>query len=282
MILCAAFLLLTAAAASAEDSGEDLLNKLRTVPDFKFQNHHEGIGKGTVAVYTAPSQDAYRLGKASCSLEAEIGEAGSAGGWLLVRYKAGKQMHTGYVNREKVGSFKTRMPHMEGETIPLTAAKDIPVTDGPVEKYVPFGTIRAGETFHVLRKYTYTGSWWYVECTIEGKTARGFIDRNEASFRLGADAASGTVYDLASLGYPEISPRGTKAIGHFEVSEGERKRVRRDPGTKGERISVAYPGRYYPCYEIYEEDGHPWYYIWVEEDSLWAWIAAVNGEFIPD
>ena len=291
VILCAACLpVMAGAAAEAGGDGEAvLLDKLRTVRDFKFQNHSKGIGTGTCAVYSAPSNSSYRAanGRAACDLADEVDESGFINGWLLVRYKtAAGKMRVGYIRREKTGDFKSSMPAMEVDPIPLTAAVRIRLFEAPSEETDQFGTIEAGETFCVLRKYTYTGSWYYVECTVEGLTARGFIDRNAAEFYLGAgvDPASGAkLYDLASLGYPEISPRGGSAIGHFEVSDGPRKLVRDGIGGNGNRITVAYADRYYPVYDTGEDEkGKMWYYIWVEEDSKWGWISSVNGEFVQD
>ena len=283
-------LLLGAAGGLAEAGTRDdaaMLEALRAVKDFKFQNHHTGIGTGHYAVYTAPSENAFRSGngKTAINLDAEMGESGVYHGWMLVRYKTDRgQVRVGYIRAEGIDGFKSGMHAMDGEPILLTAAADIPVTDGPMDLPEYFGTIRAGETFGVLRKYTYTGSWWYVECTIEGKPARGFIDRNTAQFCLGAgaDPAAETVYTLETLGYPEVSPRGTGRIGHFEVSEEPRKAVRVAPGDT-DHVTVAYPGRYYACYDQAEtEDGKTWYYIWVEEDSKWGWIAGANGRLVPD
>ena len=292
MILCAAYLMLPVYGGTAEEGGNgeaDLLNKLRTVQDFKFQNHKDGIGTGICAVYSAPSNSSLRFanGRASCDLADEVDEAGYDHGWLLVRYKtSGEQIRVGYIRRETAGNFKSSMPAMECDPIPLTAAVSIRLIEAPSENSASFGTINAGDTFYVLRKYTYTGSWWYVECTVEGKTARGFIDRNEASFYLGAgtDPESGaTLYELATLGYPEISPRNSGVIGHFEVGDGPRKLVWDGIGGNSNRITVAYAGRYYPCYDAAEDDdGKTWYYIWVEEDSKWGWILSINGELIRD
>ena len=111
VILCAACLpVMAGAAAEAGGDGEAvLLDKLRTVRDFKFQNHSKGIGTGTCAVYSAPSNSSYRAanGRAACDLAAEVDESGFIPGWLLVRYKtAAGKMRVGYIRREKTGDFK--------------------------------------------------------------------------------------------------------------------------------------------------------------------------------
>ena len=40
---------------------------LYSVPSFKFTNHADGIGCGNCPVYTAPYEDAYRIGNAVLS-----------------------------------------------------------------------------------------------------------------------------------------------------------------------------------------------------------------------
>ena len=288
VILCAACLLSLAGGIAESGAGgeAELLEKLRTIPDFKFQNHTKGIGAGVCAVYMAPSTAAYRVGKAACDLSGEVDEAGFINGWLLIRYTTNAgQVRVGYIYGEELVDFKSSMTGIKGDPVPLTAAAAVTVKEAPSEKTGTLCTLGAGDTFWVLRKYTYTGSWYYIECSIDGKTARGFIDRNEALYWPGAgvDPASGAkAYDLASLGYPATSPRGTGVIGHFEVSPGERKRVREKPGDS-DRITVAYPDRYYACYdEAQDGKGNTWYYIWVEEDSLWGWIAASTGKLVKD
>ena len=285
LLLCIACLSLPMFSACA-DTGDDLLNQVRTVPDFKFQQHKTGIGKGTLNVYTAPSNSSYRVGRAAVDISGEIAESGRVDDWLLVRYKTSKDLiRIGYIHGNEIKDFKSSMPQIKGDMIPVTAANKIQVTDGPVRKPAYFGTIEPGQTFWILRKYTYTGNWWYVECTIEGKTARGFISRKDALFCLGAgaDISSATAYNIDTLGYPEISPRNTGIIGHFQVAAGPRKLVRADADSNSTQITVAYFDRYYPCYDFVDAgNGKGWYYIWVEEDSKWGWIHSTNGELIRD
>ena len=278
LILTASWTALADGVSAAVDEA-DLINRLRTVQDFKFRNHENGIGEGLAPVYTAPSLDAYRCanGKASYELEGAIAESNYVDDWLLVRYKIDeKYERVGYVEKKYLNDYKSTMPKLEMEYIPLTAAVDIEITDDPGLAFTPFGTIHKGETFYVLMKYTYTGNWYYVECTVEGKTARGFIDRTKTSYYLGGSVLPDEnmkVYDLETLGYPEMSPMNTAKIGHVEVISEQRTLAHRDANTSSDQISVAYPGKYYPCYNTAPgRKGEEWYYIWIEEDSEWAWV----------
>ena len=189
MIIC--LILAIAVCSIAEDASvneKTIISQLQTLPDFKFQVHEDGIGTGTVPVYTAPSLDAYRCadGKARYNISCSISESNYVDGWLFVRYRTTSNVvRVGYTPKRYVNGFVSHMPKLNFEKIPVTAAVDIDITDDPVEAYTPFGKIKKGENFYILRKYTYTGNWWYVECTVEGKLARGFIDRNKSDFYLG-------------------------------------------------------------------------------------------------
>lgn len=277
-LLLTAFSIALADGSSAVDE-TDLVNRLRTVQDFKFRNHEDGIGEGTAPVYTAPSQDAYRCanGKAAYELDGPIGESNYVDNWLLVHYNIDNQYErVGYIQKKHLNDFKSTMPKLNFEYIPLTAAVDIEITDDPYLSLTPFGIIHKGETFYVLMKYTYTGNWYYVECTVEGKTARGFIDRTKTSYYLGSGVTpdeNTKVYDLEPLGYPDVSPRNTSKIGHVEVLSEQRILAHKDANEESKQISVAYPGKYYPCYDTAPgKQDKEWYYIWIEEDSEWAWV----------
>ena len=273
LLLCCAFAPGCAAADGASAGNE--VERLLAVDDFKFQKIEKGIGYGSLAVYSAPSTDALRGadGKAVVDTNAEMAEAGfDESGWLLVRYELSKGGNrVGYVEKRKVKDYKARMALPEFARVPVTAAAPIDVTDDPQPHGNILGTIAAGESFTVLAKYTYTGSWWYVECTLEGKTARGFIAREGSSFYAGDTL----ITCVADLGTPAVSPRGGSQIGSAVIKEGDRKNVRRTPDASGTIISKVYPGLEYPVYDRRTADnGIEYYYVWVEDDSVWGWISS--------
>ena len=279
LLLCCAFILNCAAADGA--SGGDEVERLLAVDDFKFQQIEKGIGYGPLAVYSAPSTDALRgaNGKATVDTNAKMAEAGfDESGWLLVRYELDKGGNrVGYVEKRKVRDYKARMTLPEFGWIPVTAAGPIDVTDDPQPRGNILGTIGSGESFVVLAKYTYSGSWWYVECTLEGKTARGFIDRNSSPFYAGDTL----ITCVADLGTPAVSPRGGTQIGTAVIREGDRKNVRRTPDASGAIISKVYPGLEYPVYDRRtSESGIEYYYVWVEDDSVWGWISSSVADLV--
>lgn len=196
----------------------DLEERLRRIPDFKFYHQKNGIGYGVCPVYTAPSEDAFRMsnGKACVATDFDMYECGfDCTGWLFVRYETNNGgTNTGYIPPRYVRGFRSQMSCKNFEYIPATAVKTIRVTNNPLLRGSAFAILDPGEVFHILAKYTYHGDWWYIECIVDGQLARGFIDRQESIFSLGIqdpseiDASNGvgktindhSVFDTAMKG----------------------------------------------------------------------------------
>lgn len=273
---------------------DSLVDRLLKVPSFKFRNYENGIGYGNCPVYTAPSENAFRCtnGKASCWTNTYMSEGGYVSGWLFVRYETNNGGHrVGYVPPSYVRGFQSGMPTPQFDRIPVYAANTIYVTDNPLLLGSSFGQLDPGETFYVLGKYTYVGDWWYIECTVDNKTARGFIDRGSSSFILdngivvGPSGNNGTqTHGTDAFGIPSVSPLGTGYICDALVdygSTGDRKIVRQNADPNSKQITVVYPGYRYPCYAVKRgTTGKDWYYIWVEEDSAWGWISSGNSSLV--
>ena len=285
-------LFLSALAFSAPACGE---NRQMTYTEWKdrilnlqrimFNHHQKGIGLGDCPVYTAPSKKALRFAnnRQAVDTNKEIYEAGKTeDGWLLVRYDPGNgKIRTGYIPPEKVSKFKSGSS-LKGkfDCIPVIAADRIEVTDDPITGKNIFATLSRNDSFLLLAKYTYHGNWWYIECTVDGKTARGFIDREESFFYPGEDIADSMYQasvNLENLGMPSFSPLNTRQMGKIEVN-GEkqtRKSVYREAGEASGKLTAVYPGRTYPYYAVKTDSkGSKWYYIFVEEDTLWGWVSA--------
>ena len=81
---------------------------------------------------------------------------------------------------------------------------------------------------------------------------------------------------LETLGAPEKSPLETELMGYVVVNGkegGDRKRVRGDATSDSKWLTSVYPGRRYPCYGIKTgERRKDWYYVFVEEDSVWGYV----------
>ena len=61
----------------------------------------------------------------------------------------------------------------------------------------------------------------------------------------------------------------------------DRKNVRRTPDASGAIISKVYPGLEYPVYDRRtSESGIEYYYVWVEDDSVWGWISSSVADLV--
>lgn len=275
-----------------------LEQQLMKLPAFKFWVHTNGIGFGNCPVYTAPSEDAYRCsnGKASVSTDHAIDEAGFVNGWLLVRYETNNGgCRVGYIPPKYVRGFQSKMgtKHFD-ETVPATATDTIYVTDNPKMLGSAFATLEPGDMFLILAKYTYIGDWWYIECMVEGRVARGFIDRNSSYFELGGEdnssvapsASSVKPSDSGNHNDPDRSPIGTTRIGEVEILygyAGDRKIVRKNSDPNSDSLAAVDSGRRFPCYGVKKGTTHvDWYYIWIEEESVWGWISSRNAKLYSD
>ena len=266
--------LLTVLALPALAAGNttDLLK----VKDFKFYHYRTGIGCGSCPVYTAPAQDAYRVGNASCGTNGDVYVAGKEpGGWLLVRYETnGGNVRVGYIPPNYVRGFSLGSDHDYARNnldsyIPCLADDSISLTDNPMNRGSAFAVIQPGETFWILATYTYHNNWWYVECRINGRPARGFIDRDAARFSL----AAGEAVDPVNARYPELSPRYTRLMGMVTVTAGPTI-VRKDADPATDMMGRVQASDVYPYYDVKTgSTGRLWYYIYVFDQNAWGWVS---------
>ena len=269
LLVPAAALAGTAVSGTLPANSSDIVDRLLNAFDFKFDEKKEGIGYGKCPVYTAPSEDAYRLadGKASVDTNDAMDVSGyDTSGWLLVRYRTNSgSTRVGYIPRKYIRGYKAKMPNLDFDPVPVRAAEEIWVTDNPRGNETNaafFARLDAGEDFLILGKYTYTGNWWYIECTVDGQTARGFIDRDTSAF-----IADGVEYrSYKDLGIPGRSPEGTEPSGVVTVVYEENCIVRRSTSVESAMVARAHPGDQYPYYQVSGE----WYRVWI--DGVWGWI----------
>lgn len=291
-VLCAVLLILSvfascAAAESAKLTFTAWKDRLLSVQSFKFQRHKEGLKLGLtsdVPVYTAPSMDALRLanGHAACDTNMELYEAGyTDDGWLLVRYDPGNgKIRTGYIPPKycRKNGFRSSMSQKGFDSLSAVAAGTIAVTDNPKDGGSAFAELADGDSFRILAKYTYGVNWWYIELTVDGKTARGFISRDTSSFYPGEDVEDHqTLVNMETIGTPSVSPLGTAQECTILINGNkgdERKKVHRDADPNSGWVSVVYPTNTYPCYgSKVGTTGKTWYYVFIESDSMFGWIS---------
>ncbi|MBP5726052.1 MAG: hypothetical protein J6Y48_03145, partial [Clostridia bacterium] len=198
-LLSTAALVSCACAETVSGNGEltaaEWNDRLLSLQSFKFMHHKDGFGYGDCPVFTAPSEDALRFAnnRQACDTNQDLYEAGySEEGWLLVRYDTGNgKTRVGYIPPKYIKGFKSGMSAKHFDHLSAIAADAILVTDNPLKSGSSFAELTAGENLVILAKYTYHGNWWYIECTAEGKTARGFIDRDKSTFYPGNQVKDG-------------------------------------------------------------------------------------------
>lgn len=286
-VLCLAVLGSAALAEGGKMTRTEWNDKLLGAQDFLFKHHKDGLGVQSTScpVYTAPDENSLRLadGKAYCNPSKDIYEAGTVDGWLLVHYTTGKGVsRTGYIAPQYVKKFRSGMSTYGFVNLPAVAAVKMDVTDDAGKDGTPFTTLQEGDSFRILAKHVYKNAdKWYIECTVDGKTARGFINRKTASFRPGEgveDGGGSEPVTLETLGEPSVSPLGTEKAGDVVIigkKGDQRKFVHENADAKSRWISVAYPASAYPYYSTTTgKDGKLWYYVFVEEDSRWGWITS--------
>lgn len=283
--LAALLLLFSAACVTAEETSaatSDTVLQLIELRDFKFFHKGDGIGGNKRwPVYTAPSEDSLRLadGKAWCNPSGEMSVGGHAeNGWLLVRYKTPEEYtRVGYVPSRYLGGIKTGVGGLDFARIPVKAAEEIFITDDLDEKSPAFGKLEPGESFDILAKYTYYGNWWYIETTVEGKTARGFINRGTAAIEVDGKVYHGN----AELGLPEKSPLGTEKTGTVTVTSDDATIVHSEPDPAKKMVARVFKNDTFPCYGSAKgSTKKDWYYIWV--DGVWGWISSGRAQMTPD
>ena len=288
ILLVCSMMAATASAGTSIGGDNNLADRLRQVPEFKFYHCENGIGRGVCPVYTAPSADAFRVnnGKASIATDYDMYEGGYDAGWLMVRYETNNGgVRVGYIPPSYADGYKSFWGTRSFEYVPVTAEQTITVTDNPMLRGSGFAILSPGEGFHILAKYNYHGDWWYIECTVDGQVARGFIDRESSEFFLGDGSggapAGDTPTTLSNLGNPSVSPLGTEQIGEVTVNAGGgRKTVRKDADPNSAEVAYVNPGARYACYGSKTgTTGKTWYYIWIEEASRWGWISSASATF---
>ena len=184
LIMVLSTLMLATAFAGSSTEGSGGRSSIYDLPPSKPEQPQYGISCGKCPVYTAPSESSYRAnnGKASVQTDGyQVDDAGYVDGRLLVRSEDDGGWRVGYIPPKYVRGFVSSMaPHFG--YVPCTANETIYVTDNVYSHNDSIGVLDPGEEFAILSQYNYYAKkgydWWYIECEIDGQTARGFIEKS--------------------------------------------------------------------------------------------------------
>ena len=133
----------------------------------------------TIEVYSAPSADAYRSttskGKgAVVSTNGVIYGMGWENGWLLIMYETNNgACRIGYIRNVK--GDPTSLPQLDLGRVSCQTVTSVTLTDDPAKTGVAMATLPAGTTVTYLTTMYNSTAWDYIETTIDGRTARGFV-----------------------------------------------------------------------------------------------------------
>ena len=129
-------------------------------------------------VYSAPDANSYRAanGKASVSSNGAIYAMGWDSGWLLVMYETNNgQCRIGYIDGTKIKGDIPVLGQLSTGRVSCRTTSSAGVTDDPAKTGKLLTTLPAGTTVIYLTTMYNSSAWDYIETTIDGKTARGFV-----------------------------------------------------------------------------------------------------------
>ena len=139
----------------------------------------------TLPVFTAPSSAAYRAnsGKAACSTNGAVYALGWENGWMLMLYEANLagQYRVGYIEGAKIKGTLPQLPQLDWDENACQTLNSVSVTDDPALTGKTLVTLLAGTTVTFLTTMYNSEGWDYIETTIDGQTARGFIPTGNLS-----------------------------------------------------------------------------------------------------
>ncbi|MBN1777811.1 MAG: YARHG domain-containing protein [Clostridiales bacterium] len=134
----------------------------------------------SATLYTAPSYFAYSIGRGlytQYALRPIITVAGWDGNWLLIRLvnAIGSSVSVGYIHKSSIGNY-IYAPTLNFEYTRKKCTRSVTLTDDPDYASSELKQLLYGDTVTFLTAYN-SGPyrWAYVETTVNGKTARGFI-----------------------------------------------------------------------------------------------------------
>ncbi len=139
----------------------------------------EGLTPGqTLNVYSAPSAYAWRGagGRACVSTSGPVYAAGWDNGWLLVMYETDAHLtRVGYVSSNAIRGAVEGCGLLDFEYSLQSVSARVALTDDPASCSSLIYTLEPGQRVSYLTSYFNERAWDYVQVTVNGQPARGFI-----------------------------------------------------------------------------------------------------------
>ena len=138
-----------------------------------------------LAVYSAPSASAYRAnnGKAAVSTNGAVYALGWDGNWMLMLYEANQagQYRVGYIDGAKLKGQRPSLGLLSWAWQRCEVLTATTLTDDPALTGNGMARLAAGTTVTYLTTMYNSSAWDYIETTINGQTARGFVPHGTLS-----------------------------------------------------------------------------------------------------
>ena len=166
---------------------DDFSTGFDTLQGFRYIELRSGQ---SLPVYSAPSASAWRgaQGKASVSTNGAIYAAGWESGWLLLMYETNNgSVRVGYVNAKSIRGGVPMDDYLTFSYAGATVTAACTLTDDPARTGTAIATLQPGARVTWLTRFYNHSAWDYVEVSISGKTARGFIRAGSLDISRSAD-----------------------------------------------------------------------------------------------
>ncbi len=150
-----------------------------------------------LAVYSAPSTSAWRGadGKAAVNTNGAIYAAGWESGWLLLMYETNQgSVRVGYVRERDIRGGVPVDENLEFAYAPAAVTQRCTLTDDPARTGSAIASLSAGQSVTWLTRFYNNSAWDYVEVSVGGKTARGFIRAGSLDIQRGEDPLENISY----------------------------------------------------------------------------------------
>lgn len=137
-------------------------------------------GQQNFAVYSAPSASSWRgaNGKAQVSTNGAVWASGWENGWLQVFYETNNgAIRVGFVDGSKIKGGTGAIGYLNFAYLSTRLTANATLTDDPIKQNTTIATLSSGTTVTYLSTAVnqYGQAWDYIETTVGGKTARGYI-----------------------------------------------------------------------------------------------------------
>lgn len=151
----------------------------------------------SLLVYSAPSKSAWRgaNGKASVSTNGAIYAAGWESGWLLLMYETNNgSIRVGYVSQSSIRGGVGMDRNLSFSYDTATVTQRCTLTDDPARTGSAIAELNPGTQVTWLTRFYNNSAWDYVEVTVKGKPARGFIRAGSLDIARSDDPLEHVIY----------------------------------------------------------------------------------------